>query len=362
MAVSDRARHLLHAAEPRARDQAVDRAACRHPAHLDRRRGEHRDRLRDQRRRGTQHAHRHRAPRGVRSGEARGRLAGDLLRRSPLQLPDPGTLSSYWRLARAPRYSLLFALPLLVLYELSAFVLAGDAVGGMRNGADVLLKSLFLSFGGQQGLLVFNALLLGAGAVLVGRDLRKSRQGLSPGVFLGMAAESALGGLVFGVVAGTLTAILLHGAPALMAVAQGTGAFDLPTQLMISLGAGIYEELLFRVLLVGSLAWAARRRHRCHAPGRTPLLRLPLRRPLRRCARARLVHLPRGCRRALQRHVPAARPRHHGVDARAVRRISDADDVGRVLRGVQPGRMPDAQRGAVDLRRWMESRMGRKTS
>ena len=129
----------------------------------------------------------------------------------------------------------------------------------MRNGADVLLKSLFLSFGGQQGLLVFNALLLGAGAVLVGRDLRKSRQGLSPGVFLGMAAESALGGLVFGVVAGTLTAILLHGAPALMAVAQGTGAFDLPTQLMISLGAGIYEELLFRVLLVGSLAWAARR-------------------------------------------------------------------------------------------------------
>ena len=28
---------------------------------------------------------------------------------------------------------------------------------------------------------------------------------------------------------------------------------------MISLGAGIYEELLFRVLLVGCLAWAARR-------------------------------------------------------------------------------------------------------
>ena len=129
----------------------------------------------------------------------------------------------------------------------------------MRNGADVLLKSLFLSFGGQQGLLVFNALLLGAGAVLVARDLRRTRQGLSPGIFLGMTAESALGGLVFGVVAGTLTAILLHGAPALMIMAQGTSAFDLPTQLMISLGAGIYEELLFRVLLVGSLAWVARR-------------------------------------------------------------------------------------------------------
>ena len=37
------------------------------------------------------------------------------------------------------------------------------------------------------------------------------------------------------------------------------GAFDLPTQLMISLGAGIYEELLFRVILVSGLAAFARR-------------------------------------------------------------------------------------------------------
>jgi hypothetical protein len=129
----------------------------------------------------------------------------------------------------------------------------------MRNGADVVLKSVFLSFGGQHGLLAFNALLLGACAVLVVRVMRRIREGLQPGIFLGMAAESAVGGLVFGLVAGTLTALLLHGAPALMAAWQGTTSFDLPTQLMISLGAGIYEELLFRVLMVGSLAWVGRR-------------------------------------------------------------------------------------------------------
>jgi hypothetical protein len=39
----------------------------------------------------------------------------------------------------------------------------------------------------------------------------------------------------------------------------GAPGLALATQLMISLGAGIYEELLFRVLLVGVLAWAARR-------------------------------------------------------------------------------------------------------
>jgi hypothetical protein len=118
------------------------------------------------------------------------RIAGDLLGRPPLQLPDPGTLRSYWRLSRAPRYSLLFALPLLVLYELSAFLLAGDPVGGMRNGADVVLKSVFLSFGGQHGLLAFNALLLGAGAGLVVRDMRRNRQGRQPGIVLGMAASA----------------------------------------------------------------------------------------------------------------------------------------------------------------------------
>ena len=129
----------------------------------------------------------------------------------------------------------------------------------MRNGADVVLKSFFLSFGGQHGLLAFNAVLLGAGTVLVVRDMRRNGQGMQPGVFLGMTAESAVGGLVFGMVAGTLTALLLRGAPALMVAWQGTTSFDMPTQLMISLGAGIYEELLFRVLMVGTLAWVGRR-------------------------------------------------------------------------------------------------------
>jgi hypothetical protein len=37
------------------------------------------------------------------------------------------------------------------------------------------------------------------------------------------------------------------------------GGLGLPTQLMVSLGAGIYEELLFRVLIVSGLAALARR-------------------------------------------------------------------------------------------------------
>ena len=148
-------------------------------------------------------------------------------------------------------------MPLLVLYELAAFALAGDAVSGVRNGADVLLKSLFLTLGGRQGLLLFNALLLGGFAAFVWRDMRRSGGRLVPGVFAGMMAESVVGGLVFGIVAGSITAILLGGIPHL-ALAQ-MSSLSLPTQLTISLGAGIYEELLFRVLLVGALVLLARR-------------------------------------------------------------------------------------------------------
>jgi hypothetical protein len=175
-------------------------------------------------------------------------------------MPLTRTATGYWRASRAPRYSLTFALPLLILYELLAFTLSGDALVGVRNGADVLLKSLFVGFGGRNGLIAFGALLLGTGVALVVRDLRRGG-GIDPRVFLLMAGESAVYALGFGLVVGTLTGLLLGGlvtAPE-APLALPDGGLGLPTQLMISLGAGIYEELLFRVLLVGTLAWGARR-------------------------------------------------------------------------------------------------------
>ena len=72
-----------------------------------------------------------------------------------------------------------------------------------------------------------------------------------------MFLESAVYAAVFGVVVGWLTSLVLRGPRALSI--GGTAALGLPTQLVISLGAGLYEELLFRVLLVGCLLWLFRR-------------------------------------------------------------------------------------------------------
>jgi hypothetical protein len=166
-------------------------------------------------------------------------------------------LKDYLRRSRSPRYSVVFALPLLVLYEALSAALSHSAVAGVRNGADVLLKTLFVALGGRDGLVVFGVALAGGAALLVWRDLRRSGERLRPGVFGWMLVESALYAAVFGFVVGWLTTLVLQGPRGLSM--GGVAALDLHTQLVVSLGAGIYEELLFRVLLVGGLMWLGRR-------------------------------------------------------------------------------------------------------
>ena len=173
-------------------------------------------------------------------------------------MPAP---SSYFQATRAPRHSLLFALPLLLLYEVLALLLSRTELSQVRNGADVLLKSVFVALGGRYGLTAFSVVLLCTGAVLVWRDRRANGE-IRPRLFAGMLLEAVLYAVLLGGVASALTSLLLHGRLALVgpgeSLAQGVAGLGLPTQLMISLGAGIYEELLFRVLLVSGLAALAR--------------------------------------------------------------------------------------------------------
>lgn len=167
-------------------------------------------------------------------------------------------VSSYWEVSRAHRYSLLFALPLLLMYEaLAAFLSHDPSVGGIRNGADVLLKSLFVGLAGQRGPLLFMAIVIGASLWLVWRDLRAPGRELRAWVFGGMVVETIVLAVVLGTVVGALTARILGPLGALAAGAD-VQTMGWPARLMLSLGAGLYEELLFRVALVAGLANGAR--------------------------------------------------------------------------------------------------------
>jgi hypothetical protein len=165
------------------------------------------------------------------------------------------TLEAYFTTSKQLRYSLLFAFPLLLLYEGLTALLSHSAVAGVRNGADVLLKTVFLSLGGRGGLVVFGLLFLGVGGWLVWKDHRARARPLNHRIFGGMIVESLVYAALFGQTVALLTTWLLQGGPTLLAASTQGPVASLPlgTQLVVSLGAGIYEELLFRVLLVSGL-------------------------------------------------------------------------------------------------------------
>lgn len=168
--------------------------------------------------------------------------------------------ATYWTDTRAPRYSLLLALPLLLLYEVMAAALAGPA-RGLRNGADVIIQALVTGAVGREGTLyVMGAVVLLCIAWVV-RDTRR-HGGIRAHYFPLMLLESAALAVVFAIVVAVATSQLLSGLDAALVMRAGQAAgpptLDTPTAVMLSLGAGLYEELLFRVLLVTALAAGVR--------------------------------------------------------------------------------------------------------
>jgi hypothetical protein len=159
---------------------------------------------------------------------------------------------TYWEESRSHRYSLVFALPLLLTYELLEALAPVRLQGGVvRNGADVLLTGLFTAIFGLRGPMVFMALVIGGAVVLIWRDRRAGP--VRPGYFGLMLVESTALALVFGMVVGVATMQLLGPLRSLAAGADPMSGSAL-TRLTLSLGAGLYEELLFRVVLVALIA------------------------------------------------------------------------------------------------------------
>lgn len=159
-------------------------------------------------------------------------------------------MSSYLRTTRSATYSILFALPLLLLYELGAAYLSAGGHSSLRNGADVLLRTL-LAAGGVDGTIPFTALLIAVGLGIIVLEQRKRKVPLRAAPFVGMALESIGYALVFGAVIGGLTQWILQPGLLLAAARSPLEALSRGEGLVLSLGAGIYEELVFRVILVG---------------------------------------------------------------------------------------------------------------
>ena len=152
-------------------------------------------------------------------------------------------MSNYWRYSRSAYYSAVAALPLLVIYEI-LIVLSQSRYWGIRNAADVWIRTFLMAFDLQAQHLTF--VLIGISLALI--PIAKSRARgikLKANYFALMFAECLAFSLVLGVV---LQSILRLGG-----LSSGGPGSGLLQNLALSVGAGLFEEIIFRVILLNLL-------------------------------------------------------------------------------------------------------------
>lgn len=160
-----------------------------------------------------------------------------------------GTRNDYLRLTKTLTYSYIFVLPLILFYEIGIWLINAGELSQIRIGADILVKRM-LQFIGIDGTLWFSIVLLAVGGIIFWYE-RKQKIPMRPRYFLFMLAESAIYGVVIGMlVASFVTSLFSLSWPPTL---QMGGQISMTQGLVLSLGAGIYEELVFRLILVTAL-------------------------------------------------------------------------------------------------------------
>jgi hypothetical protein len=163
--------------------------------------------------------------------------------------------ASYWQLSSTPLTSLVFTLPLVLAYEGGVLLLGR---GSPRNGADVWLRHLLDGLGFGQYFLLPLLTILG---LLAWQFLAHERWQVSLAALPGMAAECVLWACVLIGVA----RMQQHLWPTLPGPLQwealaASPAGDSPLARLIGYcGAGLYEEVLFRLLVLPVAVWCFER-------------------------------------------------------------------------------------------------------
>jgi hypothetical protein len=154
---------------------------------------------------------------------------------------DQNTDWSYWSLSRTPLTSLVFTLPLVIAYEGGVLMLGR---GTPRNGADVWLRQVLDAAGFGSYFLLPVITILG---LLAWHHVEHDRWQFRPAVLVGMALECLL-----------LAALLIGLArlqDRLWPLDVAVGQRGIVARVIGFCGAGLYEEVLFRLLLLPAAAW-----------------------------------------------------------------------------------------------------------
>ena len=167
------------------------------------------------------------------------------------ETPAAQAKSGYWHESARPLASLVFITPLLLSYEIGVLWLGPAAV---RNAADIWLRRLLDLLGFTQ---YFLLPILACGLLLAWHHAARQPWRLNWSVLYGMLLESLVFGFVLVLVAGWQSRLFTGGGPA-CAAGENSGDGSLAAMAIAYLGAGIYEEILFRLLLLSLAACGGR--------------------------------------------------------------------------------------------------------
>ncbi|HKK45511.1 MAG TPA: CPBP family glutamic-type intramembrane protease [Balneolaceae bacterium] len=162
------------------------------------------------------------------------------------------SIKHYFSSTQSLLYSYLISLPLLLLYEALLYLSQPDAHHVVRISVDVWIKTLF-HYVGQDALsitLIFVALL---GVFIIYRE-RNRLSSLRLSYFFTMLIEASFYAFLLALLITFTVNSLLQ-----MVQTAPVEQLSMLQKMALSLGAGLYEELFFRVILVSALLFIFRK-------------------------------------------------------------------------------------------------------
>jgi membrane protease YdiL (CAAX protease family) len=152
-----------------------------------------------------------------------------------------GPTSDYWSISKDLFHSFLLVLPLFVVYQIGVL-----STGGAVNGVDFTTRTLFALTRGDIRLYIGFQVFVLAGLLFVLKMLPNKKR-LHAGIWAWVIVESAVYAFFLsGVITSILTGIFHISPPLVVGPSAGS-------KIILSIGAGFFEELVFRLILLSSL-------------------------------------------------------------------------------------------------------------
>jgi len=149
----------------------------------------------------------------------------------------------YLNSSKSLHYSLILTLPVLAMYEMGTILLFRDSFFELRNSGEILLRSLFESLGLTNPLMVSGILLVLFIIVMVRGYKIEKKPGIHANYIVYMLLESMFWGALIFIALQLFTQLPLQ----LITMEEKLSNINL------AIGAGIFEELIFRLVVISAI-------------------------------------------------------------------------------------------------------------